>query len=151
MVKELIGSVFESKVQTLVNAVNCVGVMGKGLALEFKKRYPAMFDDYAERCARKQVRLGEPYLFRDRSGTLIVNFPTKDNWRSPSRLADIEHGLDYFVQPHAQWGIESVAFPQLGCGNGGLSWEDVGPLIFSKLQDLKIEIEVCLPAKCLQP
>jgi O-acetyl-ADP-ribose deacetylase (regulator of RNase III) len=74
MAKEVIGNLFESKAEALVNAVNCVGVMGKGLALEFKKRYPAMFEDYAERCERKQVRLGEPYLYRDRSGVLIVNF-----------------------------------------------------------------------------
>jgi len=150
MFKEVAGNLFESGADTLVNPVNCVGVMGKGLALEFKKRFPSMFEDYAERCARNQVRLGEPYLFRDRSGTLIVNFPTKDHWRPPSRLADIDRGLDYFVQHHAQWRIKSVAFPQLGCGNGGLSWEDVGPLMFSKLQVLKIEIEVYMPVKRLQ-
>ena len=97
MFKALIGDLFATQAQTRVNTVNCVGIMGKGVAQEFKKRYPAMFDDYAKRCKRKQVRLGEPYLYRDRSGILIVNFPTKDHWRSPSRLADIERGLDYFV------------------------------------------------------
>src|ERR1051326_8391513 len=93
MFKALIGDLFGTQALARVNTVNCVGIMGKGVAQEFKKRYPAMFEDYAERCERKQVRLGEPYLYRDRSGVLIVNFPTKDHWRSPSRLVDIGRGL----------------------------------------------------------
>src|ERR1051326_9345383 len=90
MFKALIGDLFGTQALARVNTVNCVGIMGKGVAQEFKKRYPAMFEDYAERCERKQVRLGEPYLYRDRSGVLIVNFPTKDHWRSPSRLVRSE-------------------------------------------------------------
>jgi O-acetyl-ADP-ribose deacetylase (regulator of RNase III)/uncharacterized protein YwgA len=145
MIKVLIGDLFAARVQTLVNTVNCVGIMGKGVAQEFRKRFPAMFEDYATRCEHRQVRLGEPYPYRDGSGILIINFPTKDHWRSPSRLADIERGLDYFVQHHVQWGVKSVAFPPLGCGNGGLSWEEVGPLIYRKLQHLTIHIEVYAP------
>ena len=145
MFKALIGNLFASRAQTLVNTVNCVGVMGKGVALEFKKAYPAMFEDYAERCDRKLVRLGEPYLYRDLSGVMIVNFPTKDHWRSASRLADIERGLDYFVAHAAEWGIQSVAFPPLGCGNGGLEWSEVGPLIYSKLRNAAFEVEVYAP------
>jgi Macro domain len=97
MFRVLIGDLFESQAQVLVNAVNCVGVMGKGIAVQFKKRFPAMFEDYARRCDQKQVRIGEPYLYRDRSGAQIVNFPTKDHWRSPSLLVDIERRLDYFA------------------------------------------------------
>lgn len=145
MFKVLIGDMFSSQAQALVNTVNCVGVMGKGVALEFKKRFPALFADYAARCARKQVRLGMPYVFHDVSGTLIVNFPTKDHWRSPSRLVDIEHGLDYFVRHYKDWGITSIAFPPLGCGNGGLEWSEVGPLIHGKLHRLPIDIEVYAP------
>jgi O-acetyl-ADP-ribose deacetylase (regulator of RNase III) len=145
MFKALIGDLFSSQAQTRVNTVNCVGIMGKGVAQEFKKRYQKMFEDYALRCARKQVRLGEPYLYRDDSGILIVNFPTKDHWRSPSRLVDIERGLDYFAQHYAEWGVTSVSFPPLGCGNGGLSWEEVGPLIYGKLRHLNISIEVYAP------
>jgi O-acetyl-ADP-ribose deacetylase (regulator of RNase III) len=145
MFKALIGDLFESQAQTLVNTVNCVGVMGKGVALEFKKRFPAMFEDYVRRCERKGVRLGEPYLFRDASGRLIVNFPTKDHWRSPSRLQDIEAGLDYFVGHAAEWGVTSMALPPLGCGNGGLEWSEVGPLIYRKLHDLAIDVEVYAP------
>ena len=145
MLKALIGDLFESQAQALVNTVNCVGVMGKGVALEFKRRFPGLFDDYALRCAAKQVRLGEPYLWTDLFGALVVNFPTKDHWRSPSRLSDIERGLDSFVQNYQAWGITSIAFPPLGCGNGGLSWTDVGPLMYRKLHRLPIAIEVYAP------
>jgi hypothetical protein len=97
MLTAVSGDIFTSRAQTLVNTVNCVGVMGKGIALEFKKRYPAMFEDYVARCRLGQVRLGEPYLFRDLGGAMILNFPTKDHWRSPSRLKDIDEGLEYFA------------------------------------------------------
>ena len=145
MFKALIGDLFASQAQTLVNTVNCVGVMGKGVALEFKKRWPAMFEEYQHRCARKQVRLGEPYLYRDPSGAMIVNFPTKDHWRSPSRVADIESGLNHLVAHAASWGIQSLALPPLGCGNGGLDWSEVGPLIYRKLHDARFDVEVYAP------
>ncbi|MCB1942304.1 MAG: macro domain-containing protein [Candidatus Accumulibacter sp.] len=145
MFKALIGNLFTSEVQTLVNTVNCVGVMGKGVALEFKERFPSLFSDYAERCTRKQLRLGEPYVYRATGGKLVVNFPTKGHWRSPSRLADIESGLDYFVKHYAAWGITSIAFPPLGCGNGGLEWAEVGPLAYAKLHRLPILIEIYAP------
>ena len=145
MLKALIGDMFASRAQTLVNTVNCVGVMGKGVALEFKRRFPLMFEEYVARCERKQVRLGEPYLYLDRGGAMVVNFPTKDHWRSPSRLSDIERGLDYFVQNVAAWDITSVAFPPLGCGNGGLEWAEVGPLMYRKLANLNIDVEVYAP------
>jgi O-acetyl-ADP-ribose deacetylase (regulator of RNase III)/uncharacterized protein YwgA len=144
MFKALIGNLFASRAQTLVNTVNCVGVMGKGVALEFKKAYPAMFEDYAERCLRREVRLGEPYLYSG-GGVMIVNFPTKDHWRSASRLADIEAGLDYFLAHAAEWGVTSVAFPPLGCGNGGLQWNEVGPLIYGKLHRADFDVEVYAP------
>jgi O-acetyl-ADP-ribose deacetylase (regulator of RNase III) len=106
-----------ARTQTLVNTVNCVGVMGKGIAATFKKRYPAMFDDYVRRCEHGEVRLGEPYLW---TGTepWVLNFPTKDHWRSVSRLEDIERGLEYLVEHYQQWGIQSLAVPPLGCGRG---------------------------------
>jgi O-acetyl-ADP-ribose deacetylase (regulator of RNase III)/uncharacterized protein YwgA len=145
MFKALIGDIFASRAQTFVNTVNCVGVMGKGVAFEFKKRYPEMFEDYAARCARSKVRLGEPYFYQDRSGARIVNFPTKSHWRAASRLSDIVLGLDYFVAHAAEWGITSVAFPPLGCGNGGLEWTEVGPLLYAKLHDLNMEVEAYAP------
>jgi O-acetyl-ADP-ribose deacetylase (regulator of RNase III)/uncharacterized protein YwgA len=145
MFKALIGDLFESRAQTLVNTVNCVGIMGKGVAAEFKKRFPAMFEDYKQRCDRREVRLGQPYLYRDLSGTTIVNFPTKDHWRSSSRLSDIEAGLNHFASHCREWRIESAAFPPLGCGNGGLEWVEVGPLIFQKLNGVGIDVEVYAP------
>jgi O-acetyl-ADP-ribose deacetylase (regulator of RNase III)/uncharacterized protein YwgA len=141
----LIGDLLNSRAQTLVNTVNCVGIMGKGVALEFKKRFPAMFEDYVRRCERKEVRLGEPYLYRDLSGVQIINFPTKDHWRSPSRLKDIERGLDYLVSQVGEWRITSMTMPPLGCGNGGLEWSEVGPLIYHRLRSLPFDIEVYAP------
>ena len=143
--KALIGNLFASEAQTLVNTVNCVGVMGKGVALEFKKRFPAMFEDYERRCERGEVRLGEPYLYTDLSGVRIVNCPTKGHWRSPARIADIERGLDYLVDHVAEWGITSITLPPLGCGNGGLEWSEVGPLIYRKLHHLPIDVWAYAP------
>lgn len=145
MIRVLIGDIFQSKAQTLVNTVNCVGVMGKGIALEFKKRFPAMFEDYQARCDAGRVRPGEPYLYSDVLGTSIVNFPTKDHWRSPSRLEDIVRGLEHFAAHFREWGITSVAMPPLGCGNGGLEWSLVGPLMHQKLASLGIPVEIYAP------
>lgn len=145
MFKVLIGDLFTSDAQTLVNTVNCVGIMGKGVALEFKKRYPAMHEDYVQRCGAKAVRLGEPYIYEDLSGTKIINFPTKEHWRSPSRLQDIERGLDFLVDHIGDWRVMSLALPPLGCGNGGLEWAEVGPLIFRKLSSLPIDVELYAP------
>ncbi len=141
----LIGDLFEAQAQTLVNTVNCVGVMGKGLALAFKKRFPEMYADYQERCSRKQVRLGEPYLYRSLFPPYILNFPTKDHWRSVSRLEDIERGLDYLRAHYEDWGITSMAVPPLGCGNGGLDWKDVGPLLAKSFQAFDIPIILFAP------
>ena len=145
MFKALIGDLFATQAQMRVNTVNCIGVMGKGVALEFRKRFPAMFEDYVARCARGEVRLGEPYLYRDSSGVRIVNFPTKNHWRSPSCLADIARGLNYFLAHAAEWGVRSVAFPPLGCGNGGLEWSEVGPLLYAKLHGADFDVEVYAP------
>ena len=145
MFKAGIGDLFASDAQTVVNTVNCVGIMGKGVAAEFKKRFPRMMADYVDRCARGEVRLGEPYLYTDLTGARIVNFPTKDHWRSTSRLSDVESGLRYLADHAADWGITSLALPPLGCGNGGLAWSEVGPLIYRELHALPIDIEVFAP------
>nr|WP_176492459.1 macro domain-containing protein [Pseudomonas aeruginosa] len=136
---------FKSEATTLVNTVNCVGVMGKGIALEFKKRWPDLMIDYENKCKKKEVRLGEPYLYTDLAGTSIVNFPTKGHWRAASRLADIEEGLLYFLKKYREWNIESIAFPPLGCGNGGLEWDVVGPLMYKILSKVTIPVEIYAP------
>lgn len=145
MVKVLIGDLFQSNATTIVNTVNCVGVMGKGIAAEFRKRFPQMFADYAARCAARRVKLGEPYLYQDMLGVSVINFPTKDHWRSPSRLNDVVRGLDYLLAHAAEWGIKSLALPPLGCGNGGLEWALVGPIMYQKLGTLGIPVEIYAP------
>src|SRR5271165_4137211 len=99
MIKVLTGDIFESRAQTLVNTVNTVGVMGKGIALGFRKRFPEMYEDYVRRCERHEVQLGKPYLYRGVVPPHIMNFPTKEHWRSVSRLRDIVAGLRY-LQGH---------------------------------------------------
>lgn len=142
-----IGDLFESRAQTLVNTVNCVGVMGKGIALGFKQRYPEMYEDYKSRCARKELRLGVPVLFKSARLPWVLNFPTKDHWRGLSRLSDISKGLEYLVSHSKEWGITSLAVPPLGCGNGQLDWTVVGPTLFRYLSELEIPVELYAPDK----
>lgn len=143
--KILIDDILKSDAQTLVNTVNCVGIMGKGIALEFKKRFPEMFEDYAERCKRKEIRPGVPYLYKALFPPQIINFPTKDDWRSLSKISDIERGLRILVERYKEWGVTSLAIPPLGCGNGQLEWKDVGPLMYRHLSQLDIPVEVYAP------
>ncbi len=138
------GNLLASSAQTLVNTVNCVGVMGKGIALAFKRKYPEMFADYARRCNRGEVRLGEPYVFNT-GNRLILNFPTKDHWRSVSRLEDLVAGLEYLKKHYREWGITSLAVPPLGCGNGQLDWDVVGPTLYRHLTDLDVPVELYTP------
>ena len=140
-----IGNIFESNAKTLVNTVNCVGVMGKGIALEFKNKYPEMYKEYVDLCKFDMVKPGIPYYYSDILGTSIINFPTKDHWKSPSKLSYITSGLKWFRDNYKDLNIESIAFPPLGCGNGGLPWSVVGPLMYSMLYDLPINIEIFAP------
>src|SRR5262245_30938499 len=145
MVAVKIGYLFDSDAQTLVNTVNCVGVMGKGVALEFKNRFPDMYSDYLEKCKAGQVRLGKPYLFRRIVPPWILNFPTKDHWRSVSRLQDIEDGLRHLLAHYLEWGITSLAVPPLGCGQGQLEWRVVGPTLYRYLNQMDIPVELYAP------
>ena len=140
-----IGNIFDTECSAVVNTVNCVGVMGKGIALEFKKRFPSMFDDYVYKCKTGRLKPGLPYFYEDLLGTKILVFPTKDHWRSPSRLSYIIDGLDWFIEHYKEYEIDSIAFPPLGCGNGGLSWSVVGPIMYQKLCSLPIQIEIYAP------
>jgi O-acetyl-ADP-ribose deacetylase (regulator of RNase III) len=108
-VRVLVGDLFASQAQTLTNTVNTVGVMGKGIALEFKKRFPDMHEDYVRRCEQGRVQLGQPYLFKALFPPWVLNFPTKEHWRSLSRLDAITDGLEYLAQHYRPWGIESAA------------------------------------------
>lgn len=144
MITYVSGNLFHSPAQVLVNTVNCAGVMGKGLALEFKQRYPDMFADYVARCERAALKPGEPYLWEN-SEVQILNFPTKRHWRDGSRLDDIEAGLRYLAKNYAAMGIATIAIPPLGCGLGGLLWSDVKRLIEKYLSDLSLDVFVYEP------
>lgn len=145
MIKVRIGDIFESTAQALVNTVNTVGVMGKGVALGFRKRFPEMYEDYVRRCERREVRLGTPYLYRRLVPPHVINFPTKDHWRSVSKLDDIVNGLGYLKSHISEWGITSLAVPPLGCGEGKLEWRVVGPTLYRHLRNLKIPVELYAP------
>lgn len=144
-VRVLVGDLFNSQAQTLTNTVNTVGVMGKGIALQFRKRFPAMYEDYVRRCAEGAVRLGEPYLFTALFPPWILNFPTKDDWRSLTRLSDIDAGLRHLELNYRRWGIESLAVPPLGCGEGGLEWRVVGRTLYRGLARLDLPVELYAP------
>jgi len=135
------GSIFNSEADFLVNAVNCVGIMGKGIALEFKNRYKDMFLSYKKCCEQGLLKPGllQIYSYKDVS---ILNFPTKVHWKDPSELEYIELGLKKFVDTYKDKNIKSIAFPQIGCGYGGLNWNDVHNLMIKYLSDLDCEIEI---------
>lgn len=135
-------SIFESPAMVLVNTVNTVGVMGKGIAKEFKAFFPEMFEEYQRRCEEGTLVIGSLYLSRARPKS-VLNFPTKRHWRQRARLADIEAGLQTFVASYMEYSISSIAFPQLGCGNGELDWErDVRPMMEHYLHPLPIDIYI---------
>jgi O-acetyl-ADP-ribose deacetylase (regulator of RNase III) len=126
------GNLLQADVEALVNTVNCVGVMGKGIALQFKQAFPENFRQYVRACASDEVQIGRMLVFpTDRlvNPKYIINFPTKRHWKAKSRLADIEAGLEALVAEVQRRGIRSIAIPPLGCGNGGLEWCDVRPRI----------------------
>lgn len=136
----------QDDVDAIVNTVNCVGVMGKGIALQFKHKWPANFRAYEAACKAGQVRPGRMFVFD--AGALarphfVINFPTKDHWRGKSTLAFVRDGLADLVAQVQRLGIQSIAVPPLGCGNGGLNWVDVRPLIeaaFAAAPDVEVRL-----------
>jgi O-acetyl-ADP-ribose deacetylase (regulator of RNase III) len=140
MVLYIKDNLFESPAKVLVNTVNIVGVMGRGIALTFKKIYPDMFKQYQKLCENTKFHLGSLWLYKT-SHKWILNFPTKKHWRQPSKPEYIEKGLRKFISTYSSMGITSIAFPQLGCGNGELDWETVvHPLMKKYLLKLPIDI-----------
>lgn len=147
MIKTTQGNLLQAPVEALVNTVNTEGVMGKGIALQFRLAYPDMFKSYADACRAGLVKLGHVDVY-DLGGLVtgprwIFNFPTKGHWRSRSKLADIHSGLDGLIDVVKRLGVRSIAVPPLGCGNGGLDWSDVRPMIESAFAKVP-EIEVLL-------
>lgn len=143
MIEYIEGDIFESPAQVIVNTVNTVGVMGKGLALSFKQRYPKMFERYKVVCEKNLLTTGKLMLFYEADHWILL-FPTKENWRNPSKIEYIEKGLMKFVQTYAEKNITSIAFPRLGCGNGELDWNEVKPLMERYLKKLPIDVYIYL-------
>jgi O-acetyl-ADP-ribose deacetylase (regulator of RNase III) len=139
----------QNDVDAIVNTVNCVGVMGKGIALQFKNKWPANFAAYHAACKAGEVRPGKMMVFDAGAYAqphFIINFPTKDHWRGKSKLAFIEDGLQDLVKQIRVLGIRSIAIPPLGCGNGGLDWQEVKPLIETAAATLTdVEVRLFAP------
>lgn len=137
------GDLFLDKSEALVNTVNCVGVMGKGVAYEFKHRWPDNYKAYKKVCDAKALKPGQMLifelgnLFESSTPKYIVNFPTKDHWRAKSKLEYITQGLDALVSDIKKYQIKSIALPPLGCGNGGLDWNVIRPIMLSTLSELE--------------
>lgn len=144
MIKYYEGTVFNVEAQALVNTVNCTGVMGAGIALEFMLRYPEMFVDYKSKCKEKKIVTGKVDYYKNDDSSLIINFPTKWHFKYPSKIIWIEQGLKDFVKTYKQHEITSVAFPKLGTSNGGLNWNDVKILMEKYLSNLDIDVYICL-------
>lgn len=140
MITYVKGNLFQSPAHVLVNTVNTVGVMGKGIALDFKRLFPAMYNQYRDLCENGQLEVGKLWLYKS-PNKWVLNFPTKKHWRSPSRVEYVDAGLQKFVKRYSDLGIHSIAFPALGCGNGQLDFAtQVQPLMEKHLGPLPIEI-----------
>lgn len=145
----------QEDVDAIVNTVNCVGIMGKGIALQFKKKWPENFKAYELACKLGEVRLGKMFIY-DSGGLVkpnyIINFPTKKHWRGKSELNAIKDGLKDLVQQIKNLGIQSIAIPPVGCGLGGLNWQEVKPLIESAFAELpNIDARIFEPGTVLDP
>jgi O-acetyl-ADP-ribose deacetylase (regulator of RNase III) len=132
-------SIFDSPAQTLVNTVNTVGVMGKGISKIYKDQYPAMFKEYKQLCDNGEIEIGKLHLWRG-PNKWVLNFPTKTTWKKSSSIEYIRRGLEKFVSSYEKFGIRSISFPPLGCGNGDLKWPDVQAVMEQHLKNLPIDI-----------
>ena len=143
MITLIKGNIFNTKAQVVVNTVNCVGVMGKGIALVYKLRYPKMFDLYQEYCKSNLIGIGKLCLYKgEPDAPWVLNFPTKFHWKYPSKLEYVEKGLQKFMDTYKNQGIKSIAFPLLGAHNGGLDRDDVYQLMTSYLSKCEIPVEI---------
>lgn len=136
------GNIFTSPAQTLVNTVNCFGVMGAGIAQEYAIRYPKMLEDYKKICERKLLEVGKLWIYDVSEERKILNFPTKKHWRDPSQMLFLELGMQKFLQTYQEKGITSIAFPLLGAQNGGLDPNHVQSFMEEKLSRCEIDISI---------
>lgn len=140
MINFVTGNLLESNAECLINTVNCEGYMGKGIAYQFKLKYPNNNRDYVKACKSKELTVGKLHYFKE-DNKIIINFPTKDRWRQKSKIEYIIDGMDYLVSLLPKLEVKSIAIPPLGCGNGGLAWNDVKSLIITKLSKIKDEYD----------
>jgi len=139
---EIKGNIFESSCKTIVNTINCVGIMGKGIAFEYKHRFPDMYKSYLNLCETNQLKPGLLQLWK-KSSPWILNFPTKNHWKNPSKMEYIESGLKKFAVTYEEREITSIAFPQLGTFHGGLNWEEVKESMYKHLKPLaNLDVEI---------
>lgn len=154
MIKYLTGNILDSPAQALVNTVNTVGVMGKGIALQFKKQFPNNYKIYVNACRNKELKIGQLLVTEEESllsdKKIIINFPTKTHWRYPSEYDYIEKGLDALIKVIKEKNIRSIALPPLGAGNGGLDWSKVKIIIENKLKDLDCDIYIYEPTSAIK-
>ncbi|MGH9566139.1 MAG: type II toxin-antitoxin system antitoxin DNA ADP-ribosyl glycohydrolase DarG, partial [Candidatus Angelobacter sp.] len=147
MIRHTTGNLLTADVDALVNTVNTVGVAGKGIALQFRQAYPDNFKAYTKAAKNGGITPGRMYVYA--TGRLqpryIINFPTKRHWRGASKISDIVSGLEDLAETIKQFAITSIAVPPLGCGNGGLSWSDVRPLIVGALGEQDVDVLLFAP------
>ena len=136
------GNIFRTKCQTIVNTINCVGVMGAGLALEFRLRYPKMYKKYVQLCKNQQIKIGLLWLYKHSNKRWVLNFPTKEHWKFSSRSEYLKAGLQKFLATYKEKKILSVAFPLLGANQGGLSESLSLEIMRSYLRDCDIPVEI---------
>lgn len=142
MIHYIQGNLFTSNAKVLVNTVNTVGVMGKGIAADYKKIYPKMFEEYKMLCENGTLDIGELHLYKT-SNKWILNFPTKKHWKSPSKIDYIEKGLKKLIEQGSRLQLTDIAMPKLGCGNGGLDWEtQVKPIVEKYLKKTPINVSI---------
>lgn len=132
MIKYITGNLLESEADILINTVNCEGFMGKGIAYQFKMKYPQNNTDYVKACKNKTLMIGKLHYYKE-DGKIIINFPTKDKWRNKSKIEYIEKGLEELRVLLPKLDAKSIAIPPLGCGNGGLEWNEVKNIILDKM------------------
>lgn len=143
MIKFVTGNILESSAECLINTVNCEGYMGKGIAYQFKQKYPLNNVDYVKACKNKELIIGKLHYYYE-GGKLIVNFPTKDKWRAKSKMEYVEKGLRELVILIEKLSIKSIAIPPLGCGNGGLSWGEVKPVLLNYMEKFSESMEILI-------
>ncbi len=150
MIEYKSGDILQENVEAIVNPVNCHGVMGKGLALQFKNKYPENFRQYKEACENNEIVPGKMFIHYTNipvNPRYIINFPTKLDWRSSSKIEYIDKGLDDLAKEIERLFIQSIAIPPLGCGFGNLDWDIVNRLIVTKLSKVDCDIVIFVPNK----